>query len=92
MKKSTSIILSSILLLGVSIQAYAEDQDKGPGQRPAFADVDLDSDGEISLSEFSEQTLPGGDPDEIFNSIDTDQDGAISEQEFTDHKPPAPRR
>jgi len=90
MKKTTSVILSSILLLGVSVQAYANQESRGPRERPVFSDVDTDGNGEISLSEFSSQDLPGGDADQIFNSIDTDQDGVISEQEFSDHKPPAP--
>ena len=90
MKKTTSVILSSILLLGISAQAYANQENRGLRERPVFSDVDTDGNGEISLSEFSSQDLPGGDADQIFNSIDADQDGVISEQEFSDHKPPAP--
>jgi len=91
MKKGINIILATTLLLGVSVQSYA--QERGPGgERPVFSNVDLDGNGEVNFEEFSQQKLPGGDPQEIFDSIDANKDGVITEQEFLDHKPPAPPR
>ena len=93
MKKSINIILSTVLFLGVTAQAYAEERGQGgPGPRPEFSSIDIDGSGEISFDELSEQKLPGGDVQEIFDSIDADSDGVITEQEFIDHKPPAPPR
>lgn len=64
-------------------------QRKGP---PPFESIDLDGDGMVTMSEFSEQKLPHGDHSTLFNHIDTNEDGVISETEFTNHKPPRRKR
>jgi hypothetical protein len=96
MNKSLNLVITAVLLLGVSACSRAEQRgpggEGGPGERPVFSTVDIDGNGEINFEEFSQQNLPGGDVKEIFDSIDADKDGIITEQEFLDHKPPAPPR
>ncbi|MDU0112034.1 EF-hand domain-containing protein [Psychrosphaera aquimarina] len=57
-------------------------------QRPNFATLDINSDGDIDTEEFASHKHPHGDPQKIFVRIDADQNGVISKQEFEDHKPP----
>ena len=62
---------------------------KGPA-RPEFSTIDIDNSGDVDFDEFSQQTLPHGDPQVVFDDIDVNGDGYITEQEFSEHKPPRP--
>lgn len=93
MKLSLNIIVVLGLLLSAFTLSYAEEQYEKEGKRPPrpdFSSVDSDSNGEVSLDEFSQQALPHGDYETIFSEIDSDSDGVITEQEYSDHKPPRP--
>ena len=88
-------ITSLILLLTVSSQIQAKNtshSQNGPPPRPSFSSLDTNSDGDISLDEFSVQKeLPFGDHQTVFSSIDSDNNGVISSSEFENHKPPRPQ-
>jgi hypothetical protein len=95
----TSIsLLAGVLLMVNATQSFAQQEIpmqgkqqgmKKPPKRPDFSELDLDSDGNISLEEFKQHKNPHPTPEEIFAHIDANGDGQISEQEFTSHKPPA---
>jgi hypothetical protein len=93
----SNLLLVMTLGLAVSSQAFASDDQQQGGQGnmppppPEFSSVDTNSDGEISLTEFSTQNLPGDmDADTIFDQMDSDSDGTVSKEEFQSFKPPRP--
>jgi Ca2+-binding EF-hand superfamily protein len=95
MKNCSKVMIAATILMGFASQSYASDSKQDKGQqptRPDFSTVDTDSDGEISLDEFSEQKLPHGDYQTIFDEMDTDGDGVVSEEEFNNFKPPRPEK
>jgi len=84
-------IIAIILLLAASNQTLANNTtptNEEPRQRPNFASIDLNADGDIDFNEFSSHKLPRGDHQTVFGRIDTDNNGIISHKEFVDHKPP----
>ena len=95
MKNCSKVMIAAAIFAGFVSQSYASDsnQSKGPQPtRPDFSTVDSDGDGEISLDEFSTQTLPHGDYQTVFDAMDTDGDGVVSEDEFNNFKPPRPSK
>lgn len=88
-------ITTLILLLTVSSQLQAKNNSPsqdGPPPRPSFSSLDTNSDGDISLDEFSvQEELPFGDHQTVFSAIDSDNNGVISSSEFENHKPPRPQ-
>jgi hypothetical protein len=85
-------IIVTALLLSTAGQACAKgggSHEKGERpERPSFASIDFNSDGEVSFEEFSQHEIPGGDYDAFFAQIDSNSDSVISEDEFNSHKPP----
>lgn len=61
-------------------------------KKPRFADLDLDGDSFVTLSEFREKPIPHGDHETVFGHIDADGNGEITQSEFDSHRPPPPRR
>lgn len=55
--------------------------------RPKFSTLDSNSDGDISLEEFSQHPVPHHKHHKLFIKIDADNNNVISKQEFDDHKP-----
>lgn len=88
MQHYASLALATSLLFFSSGMVQAESNREAPPQRPSFASLDGDEDGEISFDEFSSHEVPRGDHETIFNHIDADSDGIITEEEFENHKPP----
>ena len=80
----TTLFLSNQVL---SENDKQRDNEKRPS-RPAFTELDLNSDGRIELSEFKQHTIPQRSHEEIFGHLDANQDGAVSQEEFDNHKPP----
>lgn len=96
MKNKSLRYLTSALIISSCISSYsfAGSDNEERGERrgpPQFSELDLDSDGEITLEEFLEHRGPGS-PEEVFSHIDADGDGVITESELTDHKPPRRNR
>jgi len=94
----SNLLLAVTLGLAVSSQAFASNDQQPDGQGnmppppPEFSSVDTNSDGEISLAEFSTQKLPGDmDAETIFDQMDSDSDGIVSKAEFQSFKPPRPQ-
>lgn len=80
----TLILAGSVLIFTNS--ALANDQKRqGP---PSFNMLDLNSDGNVTLQEFSQHKIPRGDHQSVFSLIDQNSDGVISMQELKSHKPP----
>jgi len=82
-----------VLVAGLSACSFAQDDHRSGERRghqgpPAFSELDLDQSGGISLEEFEQHEVPGGDHQRIFTLIDADSDGVITESELTNHKPP----
>lgn len=91
MKTKTFPYLVASLLIISSLNCYSRDENSQDDKRrgpPQFSELDLDSNGEISLEEFKEHKVPHGSSEDIFMLIDTDENGVISETELTSHKPP----
>lgn len=86
----SKVLLTLVFSMSTLVQAAPPEQERKP--RPVFADIDTNSDGEITFEEFSAQELPHGEHEEIFVSIDVDNNGVISSEEFENHKPPRPKR
>ncbi|MDO7086536.1 EF-hand domain-containing protein [Pseudocolwellia sp. AS88] len=86
------IIIATLLLTSIG-QVYAKgDQERGERpQRPTFASIDTNEDGEISFDEFSQHEIPMGDHETIFAEMDSDGNDVIDEDEFDSHKPPRRR-
>jgi Ca2+-binding EF-hand superfamily protein len=78
----------TIWSLALSAHLVFGEENREPPQRPAFSDVDVNGDGIVTLEEFKEQKIRGGNHEEIFSHIDANQDQQITEDEFTNHKPP----
>lgn len=55
---------------------------------PPFAKLDIDGNGEVTLDEFRQLSIPHGDHQTGFTYIDSNGDGLVSEHEWLDHKPP----
>lgn len=74
-------ILMAAVLSGLVIAAGAAsaDNQRGEGERPDFATLDLNGDGALSLEELQAQR------DARFAEIDTDGDGGISAEEMIAH-------
>ena len=88
------------LLVSFAPPSLAEKQGKGPHhQRPEFADIDLNGDGNVDEAEFYEargqriaerssegRALKNLEQAPAFGEIDTDGSGTISEAEFAHHQ------
>lgn len=88
---ATGIILSLVASSAIACaQPDERGDDNGQGRRgpPAFAELDLNSDGAVTLDEFKQKEVPHGDHESIFSAIDADGDGVINETELAEHKPP----
>lgn len=77
------IILSTLLVLGLSGAAFAQD-----AVAPDFATLDADASGGISLTEL--QVAMPGVTAEAFGAADTDASGELSAEEFATATAPAP--
>jgi len=66
----TTVILASTHLL-------AEER-----KRPEFSEIDANSDGKLSLEEFSTVESRRGTPEEMFDRMDKNDDGFVTEQEY----------
>ena len=81
----------SVLAMSVLVTApacFARDHQGGPPQRPDCTTIDIDGNGVIDFTEFSEQPMQEDMLQTIFNDMDTDQNGEVTEDEFNSHKPP----
>ncbi len=76
------IILSSLVVLGLSTAAFAQ------AAAPDFATVDADASGGISLAE-AQVVLPDL-TEEAFTAADIDANGELSAEEFATLAAPAP--
>jgi hypothetical protein len=88
---ASSIALLSIIASSAIACAQPHDRDdNSQGRRgpPAFSDIDLNSDGAVTLEEFMQKEVPNGDHQTIVNAIDSNSDGLITETELSEHKPP----
>ena len=89
---STAISLLALAL----IPTIAIAQEEQPAQRPpgvTYASIDADSDGKVTLEEFTKNFSPPNrgngrtpQPDRIFERWDADGDGNLTEEEF-DNRP-----
>jgi len=70
------IVLSSLVVLGLSTAAFAQD-----AAAPDFATADADASGGVSLTEA--QALWPDLTEDAFNAADADANGELSEEEFT---------
>jgi Ca2+-binding EF-hand superfamily protein len=77
------IILSTLLVLGLSGAAFAQD-----AVAPDFTTLDTDASGGISLTEL--QVAMPGVTAEAFAAADTDASGELSAEEFAAATAPAP--
>ena len=75
-----------------SDQPCTQDRQQKRFKKPRFADLDLDGDSFVTLSEFKEKPIPHGDHDTVFGHIDADGNGEITQSEFDSHRPPPPPR
>ena len=76
------IILSSLVVLGLSTAAFAQ------AAAPDFATVDADASGGVSLAE-AQVALPDL-TEEAFTAADIDANGELSAEEFATLAVPAP--
>ena len=76
------IILSSLVVLGLSTAAFAQ------AAAPDFATVDADASGGVSLAE-AQVVLPDL-TEEAFTAADIDANGELSAEEFATRAVPAP--
>lgn len=76
------IILSSLVVLGLSTAAFAQ------AAAPDFATVDADASGGVSLTE-AQVVLPDL-TEEAFTAADIDANGELSAEEFATLAAPAP--
>jgi len=88
MKHLSALSVLAISLLVTAPACFARDHQGGPPQRPDFTTIDIDGNGVIDFTEFSEQPMPEDMLQTIFNDMDTDQNGEVTEDEFNNHKPP----
>ena len=88
MKQFSALSVLAISLLTTAPACFARDHQGGPPQRPDFASIDIDGNGAIDFTEFSEQPMPEDMLQTIFNDMDADQNGEVTEDEFNNHKPP----
>ncbi len=58
---------------------------RGP---PPFTNLDLNTDGQLTLDEFQTHKIPHGDHAEVFDKIDSDGDGVVTQTEYESHRPP----
>jgi hypothetical protein len=77
------IVLSSLVVLGLSTAAFAQD-----AAAPDFATVDADASGGVSLAE-AQVALPDL-TEEAFTAADLDANGELSAEEFATLAAPAP--
>lgn len=86
MKNSARIIIASLLVATVPVAVFAAKADeKKKNAAPSFASVDKNSDGKISMGEYTSAMNKGGDDTSAkaaFAALDTDKDGSLSAQEF----------
>ena len=87
MKHLSALSVLAISLLVTAPACFARDHQGGPPQRPDFTTIDIDGNGVIDFTEFSEQPMPEDMLQTIFNDMDTDQNGEVTEDEFNNHKP-----
>ena len=78
------IVLSSLVILGLSTAAFAQDA----AAAPDFATVDADASGGVSLAE-AQVALPDL-TEEAFTAADLDASGELSAEEFATLAAPAP--
>ncbi len=78
------LFVAAIALEFVANPASAEDKGKKKGKVDAFAQMDTNKDGFISLEEF--KARPGKklakNPERAFKAMDTNKDGQISREEL----------
>lgn len=102
MKKVISPLVMAVMAITViaSAPTSAQNAEKGMGKNmPTFADIDLNGDGQISVSEFTAarsermaQHAKEGRPMKnlanapSFDDIDTNDDGGVSPEEFAAHQ------
>lgn len=89
MQKITIIAATLLIAISTSTQAGNKNQnDRERPKRPCFSTFDTDSNGKITLEEFSSHELPHGKHETIFSHIDANSDGVITTTEFNNHQPP----
>ncbi|MCF2899890.1 MULTISPECIES: EF-hand domain-containing protein [unclassified Pseudoalteromonas] len=88
MKHLSALSVLAISLLATAPACFARDHQGGPPPRPDFPTIDIDGNGVIDFTEFSEQPVPEDMLQTIFNDMDADQNGEVTEDEFNKHKPP----
>ncbi|HNP66059.1 MAG TPA: hypothetical protein PKH39_19175 [Woeseiaceae bacterium] len=94
MKQYIAIPTAILIVLGVAIDANAEDKGERRGP-PSFAEIDTNADSLISMDEIEahkasrghkgkgdKKHKEGKDPQARFNKVDADGDGYWSEAEF----------
>jgi len=83
-----SMLFSSLLTSSQIAFAEAESHKQRPQKKPRFDEVDLNSDGLLTLDEFKQHRMRKKKHERIFNHMDQDQNGMVSQEEFHSHKPP----
>ena len=84
MKTSGMAILAVTLLAYTAVQAGGsggQGQNNGKGERPDFASIDTDGNGELSYEEMSNGPR-GAPPQDMFDQLDADGNGEVSKQEM----------
>jgi len=76
-----------VMMLIAPVAVFAQGMGMGMGMGmgpnlPAFAEVDANSDGQVTREEMDGRVPPQG-IERIFSNWDTDGDGSLSEAEFT---------
>ena len=79
MKNTTVIAIMVASITAIAAPAFADGQRGGGKNRPSFAELDADNDGQISLADIQAAGAAR------FATIDTNQDGSISKEEMLAH-------
>lgn len=85
---------TGLVLVSSFVSAHTPDQSQQNKRRgpPAFSQLDINGDSNITLDEFKQHQLPFGDHQKVFSSIDGNGDLLISASELSAFKPPCPPR
>jgi len=85
MKHPAKIILASLLVSALPLAVFAAKGEDKKGAIPAFATVDKNGDGKISMGEYTAAMNKSADDQATkaaFAALDTNSDGNLSSEEF----------
>lgn len=85
MKNPVRILIASLLVVALPLAGFAAKGENKKAAAPAFGAVDKNSDGKITMGEYTSAMNKGGDDQSAkaaFAALDKNSDGNLSAEEF----------